>query len=75
MSHTLLRAAPRAALALVAGVLAACQSSVDGPSAEPIGVFQLTVNGDATTISARPTVTFIRAFGVSIGNKSYAKRD
>ena len=62
------RATRMAALAASAALLAGCQSDVDGPSARPIGVFQVTVDGDVSPTTTRPTVTFIRALGINIGD-------
>ena len=68
MTQISLRATRAAALAIAAAALGACTSSLDGPALKPIGVLQVDVNGDVAATSTRPTVTFIRAYGLNVGD-------
>lgn len=68
MTQLSTRATRTAALAIAAAAVGACSSSIDGPTAKPIGVLEINVNGDVAPTSTRPTVTFIRAFGLNVGD-------
>jgi hypothetical protein len=68
MTHPSVRATRGAALAVAAARLGACQSDTGGPTAKPIGVLQVTADGDVSATTTRPTVTFIRALGLNVGN-------
>jgi Tfp pilus assembly protein PilW len=68
MTSFVRRTARLATVVLGGAVLAACQSSIDSPDAAPIGVLQIDVNGDATPTRTVPTVTFVRAYGLTLGN-------
>lgn len=69
MSNSVFRAARVVgAAALVAALTGACSDSLEEPSPRPIGVFQVDVNGDAAPTAARPTVTFVRTFGLNVAD-------
>lgn len=68
MTHPSVRVFRVPALAFVAAALGACQSSVDNPPPKPIGVLQIDAEGDVSETEARPMATFIRAYGLNIGD-------
>lgn len=68
MTQLSVRATRVAFLAAAAGLLGACQSDVSNPDPTPIGVLQVTADADISANTTRPTVTFIRAYGLSIGD-------
>lgn len=72
MTHLSVRATRAATLAVAAALLGACQSDLGSPTPKPIGVLQVTADGDISATTTRPTVTFIRAFGLSIGDSRNA---
>lgn len=67
MTHPSVRVARVAALAAVA-LIGACKSDLAAPAPKPIGVLQVDANGDLSTTTTRPLVTFIRAYGLNIGD-------